>query len=65
MKRGRVLLARLDTRQRGKLESEGCVAAGLVDMENIYDYLPGIKARRGLTVDGGSGQAALRRSAFI
>lgn len=34
-------------------------------MENIYDYLLGIKARRGLTVDGGSGQAALRRSAFI
>lgn len=27
-------------------------------MENIYDYLPGIKARPGLTVDSGSGHAA-------
>lgn len=58
------LLAHPDT-NAGKLEeNKGCVA-GWVDMENIYDYLPGIKARPGITVDSGSGHAALWQSAFI
>lgn len=41
------LLAHRIPDNKGKLEeNKGCVA-GWVDMENIYDYLPGIKARAG------------------